>query len=170
MNAPRPLEEWERDYIVKRHTEGASVRVIARELSRGHATVSRTLQAAGATTDTAQTAAATEVRLQRINAEKVDRTEALLAHADEVLRSAWDDVREMVNTTAGPMWVEREPNAREIKTAFDAAAKLIDTADKTVAGINIHNGSNKSMVEELRQGIRAIAAQVKGEKPPGDDG
>ena len=170
MNAPRPLDEWEREYIVKRHAEGASCRMIARELTRGHATVSRTLQAAGARTNTAQTAAATEVRLQRINSEKVDRTEALLAHADEVLRSAWDDVREMMNTTAGPMWVEREPNAREIKTAFDAAAKLIDAADKTVAGINLHGGSNKSMVEELRQGIRAVAAQVKGEQQPGDDG
>ena len=86
-----------------------------------------------------------------------------------MLRSAWDDVREMMNTTAGPMWVEREPSAREVKTAFDAAAKLIDAADKTVAGINLHGGSNKSMVEELRQGIRAIAAQVKGEQRPGDD-
>lgn len=80
------VTESEQDEILRLHTEeDLTVRQIALRLQRSPATISRHLKRRGVDVYRAQTAEATQVRLQRINARRLEFAEKLLDDA-EIMR------------------------------------------------------------------------------------
>ena len=171
MPAPEPLSDDERRDILAWHRAGYSSREIARRVGRGHSTCSRVVRESGAKTDTRQTAAATAARMRAVNDAKIDRVERLLQEADELHRGLHDPVREVISTSHGPAWVEREPSAREVKVTVDAIARLVDVAEKIMATASLDgNSERKSMMSELHQSLIALRHSGALDDKPADDG
>lgn len=161
MSAPKPLTDAERETILARHASGLSCRQIAKEVGRSHTVCARIVRESGAKTDTAQTAAATATRMRRVTAGKLDRIEALLAEAEELRRGMWEPVTETMNTPHGPMFIEREPTAREIKTTIDAVTKILETVEKLWTTLPTdETAEQRSLMGNLMAGIKAVRAQL----------
>lgn len=170
MPAPTPITDAERRAILAHHANGLSARAIARETGRSFTACARIVREAGLATDTTQTAEATATRVRRARAAKLDRAEALMAEAEELRRGMWDPVAEVVNTPSGPMWLEREPTARELKTQIDAIVRLVDTVDKLLAHFpDDQNTDDKSLMSNLMGELATFRATLD-DPPAADDG
>ena len=168
MTAPKPLTDAEKSRILALHADGHSCRAIARETGRSFTACAKVVRDAGRATKTGQTADATAARIARANESRLDRAEALLDEATEIQAGMWDPVVDYMSTPHGPVRIERDPTARELKTSVDAIARIADTVDKLIAAINIDgNAEHRSMVEQLAEGLKAVRGQLK-EQP--DDG
>lgn len=169
MAAKTPITDAERAAILDLHAAGLSARAIARSVGRSYSACARVVRESGAKTDTTQTADATAARVRRANAQKLTRAEELLAEADELRRGLHDPIAEVVNTTAGPMWVERDPHPREIKTTVDAVTRLLDTAGKLLDSVNVDdNAESRSLLSNIMAGLTEYRATL--DDPPPADG
>ena len=166
MSAPKPLTDAEKETILALHTSGLSCRQIAKEVGRSFTVCARVVRQAGVKTDTRQTAEATATRMSRVTEGKLDRIEALLAEAEELRRGMWSPVVETMNTAHGPLFVEREPTAREVKTTIDAVVRVLETVEKLWQTLPVdETAEQRSLMGNLMAGIKAVRAQL--DDPPG---